>query len=303
MGGAGDARHPSSRRPASGPSKRFFYVAAANGTPSGPYPSFDIARAVAEHHTFCAVQAAAAGDLAPAFGHRLDHARTYFGCLVARWLETGMPSRRPMPPAADIEAIEPRILARNGVALTRYLGQTGGFGVLPLYDRLARRYLWAVHGVESAWAGSDVRVFMEPVHHSQALRQLAQSGAGRDARRHFQVVCATTPPRGASVETLWITRAQAVAMLRRHASFYRGFNHELPRRNFTPAVRGKWDRFCAGAVILPGVERHELFDFAAGLLAQAAIEHGVDGGDNGVALRWMLLHLAQWCLASERAAG
>lgn len=90
-------------------------------------------------------------------------------------------------------------------------------------------------------------------------------------------------------------------MLRRHATFYRGFDHDLPRHNFTPSVRGKWDRFCAGAVILPDVDRGELFKAAAEVLAEAGIDHGIDGSDNAVPMRCMLLHLTQWCLMSERS--
>ena len=300
MAELGDTGASGAARPAPAGRRRFYVASSANEL-AGPYPSYDIARVMAEHMTFCAVEAAAADIGAEAFARRLSHARAYFGSQLRHWLEAGMPSRRSMPEAADIEAIEPRILARNGAALAAYFGQGPGGALRSLYERLARRYLWAVHGVESRTVGSDVRIFMEPFHRSQALRQLAQSAAEHEADHHIQVVCEPETggdsPHQATARMTW---PEAAAVLRRHARFYRGFDRDLAQYNFTPWVRGKWDRFCAGAVILSGVARDELFDAGLALTERAAIDHGIDRGDNGVALRWMLVHLTQWCLASER---
>lgn len=301
MAEAGDRGASGPARPAAPAGRRRFYVATTANELSGPYPSYDIARVMAEHMTFCAVEAAVADDGVEVFSRRLSHARAYFGSELRHWLEAGMPSRRAMPPAPDIQAIEPRILVRNGAALAAYFSRSPAGALRSLYERLARRYLWAVQGVESRTVGSDVRTFMEPFHRSQALRQLAQSAAEHQADHHIQVAGDSGPSgdaaHGATVRMTW---SEAGALLRRHARFYRGFDQDLARYNFTPWVRGKWDRFCAGAVILDGVARHELFDAGRALLERAAIDHGIDGGDNGVALRWMLVHLTQWCLASER---
>lgn len=280
--------------------KRRFFVASSSAQRLGPYPSYDIARVMAEHLTFKAVEVAAADALATAFAERLRHARSYFGLQVQRWLEAGMPSRRVMPQAPEVDAIEPRMLARNGVALARYLGEGPGSDTHAFYDRLARRYLRAVHGFDIGTAMGDVRAFMEPFHASLAVRQLAHSAGSRDDGRRFQAVHETQRPAARMEAMAGLSRAEAAHVLRSHARFYLGFNVDLVRNNFTPPVRGKWDRFTAGAVILHGLERRELFAVSRGLLQRAAINHGIDGADNGVALRWMLLHLAQWCLASER---
>lgn len=288
---------PHHLEPLAPPPTRRFFVASSSAQRFGPYPSYDIARVMAEHLTFLAVESAASGDLADAFAERVRHARAYFGSQVRRWLEAGMPSRRVMPRAPDVAAVEPRILERNGAALARYVSDHRGAAKHPFYEHLAQRYLWAVHGVDPSIPGGDVRAFMEPFHHSLALRQLVQSAVGRADGRRFEAVRETE---AIDVAVAGMTRAEAAQMLCTHARFYRGFNVELVHHNFTPSVRGKWDRFSAGAVILRGVERSELFNVGQALVQRANIGHGVDGADNGVALRWMLLHLAQWCLASER---
>ncbi len=300
MADTGDMRQGGTGPEAGASAPRLFFVATDTGVADGPYPSFDIARMVAEHRTYLAVEADAQGALAVAYAKRLKHARRYFAGQTGRWLQADMPSRRAMACAPELDAIEPRILRRNSAALAHYLeGQPDG-SLHPLYEQLAWRYLKAVHGVETKRPGGGVRAFMEVFHHSNALRQLAQSGAGRASARHFQPLCPTEAPAPATDVVLRVTRQEAAAMLRRHATFYRGFDHDLPRHNFTPRVRGKWDRFCAGAVILPGVDRGELFEAAAQVLAQAHIDHGIDASDNAVPMRCMLLHLTQWCLVSER---
>lgn len=262
----------------------------------GPYPSSDIAMVIAEHLTFVAVERGISGFLADVFAERLVHARHYFGSRIGRWMEHDMPSRERLPSDPELALIDPRILARNGHALAQYLAAGPGAVCNPLYDHLIRRYLHTICGFDPGAGPDDVRELLEPLHYGVAVRQLVRRCAqGESGFRRYQV---TQSGDGHSHPRL--DRDQGARMLREQARYYWGFDASLAGNNFTPRVRGKWERFCSGAVILPGIDRHELFAAGRDMLDAAAIAHGVDATDNGIALRWMLLHLSQWYLASAR---
>lgn len=293
--------HPA--KPAVG--RRFFVARSARRRSDGrdwfgPYPSSDIAMVMAEHFTFSAVESGVSHFLGAAFAQRLAHARQYFGSHVARWLEAGMPSRLEPPADERLALIDARILARNGPAVGHYLEQAPGGRVVDLYDVLTRRYLLAVHRYDATQSLDDVRRLIEPVHYALAMRQLARRcGQGEKGFRRY-CVDQTGSGGAGSAECVLLTLAEAARMLRFQARFYRGFDMSAPANNFTPPIKGKWEHFCSGAVILPGLDRRELFGVGRELVHAANIGHGIDTADNCVALRWMLLHLSQWYIASER---
>ncbi|WP_353252135.1 hypothetical protein [Salinisphaera sp. PC39] len=254
--------------------------------PAAFYPSYDIALLAGEQVRLQSLLAEVDRGDRPDFRAQCRHARVWFGARVQRWLESGMPVPAGMPAEPDLEAIEPRILRRNGVALARYVaaGVDGGDDE-PFYDALIARYLRAVHGRPVARPG--VRATLEPLHESLALRRL---WAGVPSPRVSVYENADPGWRG-------LDRAGAVAILRRYARLYRGPGPVPPSPFEAEAARAKWRRFCRRAILLPGLEPDRLFDIAAILWRDAAIGYDLEVGQDGPRLRHRLLHLAQWHLA------
>lgn len=272
---------------AAGPPNGFSVVDARGRLVDGPFPSFDIASIVAQQTDLAHVNAwVAAGS--SVYRDYLAHARRWFGGRVAGWLVAGMPAGIEMPPAPDLATVNPRILARNGDAIAAYLGDGPEAPACSFYDRIVARYARAAHG--AVLAPATVRVALEPIHASLALRQMC-----RDYQQH-RVVAAESGP------ILSITREEAGRRLKDAACLYRGLDRNWLFLFDDPGVWGRWARYCRRSVLLPGVTAVSAYWAARDLLRSADIHHGIDAGEPSRALRHVLLHLAQWRLVSVQSS-
>lgn len=266
---------------------RRFAVIDDTATPTF-YPSYDIALLAGEQARLQALLSAVDRGEHAGYDAQRRHARVWFGARVQAWLQAGMPARPPLPPEPEVEAIEPRILARNGVALARYVAAGPGGETESLYDRLIARYVRAVHGERLAPEG--IRSALEPIHGALALRRLWREVEAPRIGAYD----------GADIPSCGLSEADAVAMLRRYARLYRGLGPPPGDLFDAAAARAKWRRFCRRAVLLPRMRPDALFDTARDLWRLADIRHGLDLGDDSLVLRRRLLHLAQWRLTTDR---
>lgn len=276
------------RQPAAGVHP--FMVRMPDGAVSGPYPSYDIALLAARQSEAESLMQSLADDPPSGYAEYRQHARAWFGSRVRAWLQAGMPDRGRLPDDTALAAIEPRILARNGTAVAVYLASSPRTPPQPLYDRIAARYLWAAHNMRVPPAA--VRQVLEPLHESYALRRLWQN------RRCSRVVATANPGQPAR-RCLGLQADEAVRRLRLHALLYRGLGRHWLLRLEGGEDYAKWLRFCRRSVLLPGMSAAALYRQARTLVSAAAIDHGIDAGEESLTLRQTLLHLAQWRLATR----
>lgn len=264
------------------PTGGFVVVDAQARVVDGPLPGFDIAQLVARQADLACVQTRIAED-APAYRERLLHARRWFGGCVANWLAAGMPARSALPVSPQLAAVDPRMLARNGAAITAYLEQGPTVPAQPFYDQIVARYARARHG--AGLSPVTARVALEPIHASLATRQMCG-----DNRQHRVVAAEPGPMRP-------VDQSEAAARLRAAAGLFRGLGRNWL---YVPDTAwGRWTRYCRRSVMLDGVTAGSALSAARELALAADVQHGIDHEDSSRALRHALLHLAQWWLVSR----